>query len=258
MGRVAILGSCITRDIWRFRGAPAEALLYVSRTSFPALLSQPVAGFTPLESPPGGLKPAPHRAVVADLQKTALRALLAFRPTHIIFDFIDERFDLLAVDGAIITRSAELVQSGYLENAAFRGARRLPRDSEPADRLWTEAAERLAALIHETPLRDARLILHSARWASHSRQADGALAPLGDLTVLAGEPTTAEAQNRRLAGYEQHFEAVVPQLERVAAPDLRQAAHDHIWGLSPFHYVEAYYEEIARQLEALGIGLARG
>src|SRR6185437_1263135 len=101
MPRVAIVGSCISRDVWRFQGATVADLLYISRTSLPSLFAAPVAGFKPAAAPPRGLKPQPHRALVADLQKTALASLLAFRPTHVVFDFIDERFDLVSAGDAL-------------------------------------------------------------------------------------------------------------------------------------------------------------
>src|SRR6266481_212201 len=121
MSRIAIVGSCITRDLWRFRGGtspsgPAD-LLYISRTSLPSLFATPVKGFRAAVRPPGGLRPQPHRALVADLSKTALARLVAFRPTHLIFDFIDERFDLLSVDGTLVTDSWELDASGYRRQA---------------------------------------------------------------------------------------------------------------------------------------------
>ena len=128
MSRVAIVGSCISRDLWRFRGelvaktAPERPppMCYVSRTSIPSLFVTPVAGFRPAERPPGGLKPQPHRALVADLRKTALAELVAFRPTHLIFDFIDERFDLLSIGQSVVTDSWELEASGYRRQGDWR------------------------------------------------------------------------------------------------------------------------------------------
>ncbi|THD58909.1 DUF6270 domain-containing protein [Phenylobacterium sp.] len=257
MSRVAIVGSCISRDLWRFRGetqgaAPAE-LLYVSRTSLPSLFATPVAGFRPAARPPEGLRPQPHRALVADLRKTALAELVAFRPTHLIFDFIDERFDLLSVAGSLVTDSWELEASGYLERPALRGARRIARLSAACDRLWLEACSELAALVRATPLAEARLILHSARWAQQQRTANGRPAPIAGVEILPGRPADIEGHNALLARYEEAFEALMPPLARVAAPAERLADEAHLWGLSPFHYVPAYYAEVWRQLEALGL-----
>lgn len=260
MTRVAIVGSCISRDLWRFHGAAetvaTPSLLYVSRTSFPSLFATPLAGFQPAARPPNGLRPQPHRALVADLSKTALAALVAFRPTHLIFDFIDERFDLLSVGGALVTRSWELEASGYRRRPAFNGARVIPRLSPACERLWMSAAEEMAALVRATPLAQAQLILHSARWADQRRTAQGRLARLTGVQILEGQPADIAVHNALLARYEAAFEAVMPPMARIAAPDQRIADETHVWGLSPFHYAPGYYAEIWRQLDALGVRAA--
>lgn len=97
LSRIAIVGSCITRDLWPILGEAPPGLLYVSRTSLPSLFSAAAAGTRVQDEPPAGLRRHQHNALVADLKKLALDALLAHRPTHIIFDFIDERFDLIRV-----------------------------------------------------------------------------------------------------------------------------------------------------------------
>ncbi|WP_309605377.1 DUF6270 domain-containing protein [Phenylobacterium sp.] len=247
MSRVAILGSCISRDVWRFRGemgagAPTD-LLYISRTSLPSLFATPLAGFRAAARPPGGLRPQPHRALVADLRKTALASLVAFRPTHLIVDFIDERFDLLSAGGTLVADSWELEASGYRRQPALRAARPIPRLSAACERLWLEAAGEFAALIRATPLAGASLILHGARWAA-----------LADVEILPGVTADTGAHNDLLARYEAAFTALMPPMARVEAPDLRVADPAHRWGLSPFHYGQDYYAEIWRQLAALGVG----
>lgn len=253
MSRVAIVGSCITRDLWPVRGDALENVLYVSRTSLPSLFSPPVAGFRPAARPPEPLRNHQHKALVADLTKTALARLVAFRPTHLIFDFIDERFDLLSVGGALATRSWELEASGYLAQRALKRARRIARLSPACEQLWLDGAAEFAAFIRATPLRHAQLILHSARWATESRGKDGALRPVADVEVLPGEPADVARQNALLTRYEAAFTELMPPMNRVEAPSERIADEAHQWGLSPFHYVPAYYRAIWSQLEALGV-----
>jgi hypothetical protein len=253
MSKVAIVGSCITRDLWRFRGQGAAELHYISRTSLPSLFAPALEGFRPAAKPPGGLKPQPHRAVVADIGKTVLAGLVAHRPTHLIFDFIDERFDLKSVGGSLITDSWELEASGYLKQPALRGARTVPRHSAAAERLWLEAAAEFAAFVRGTPLRDARLILHRAQWATHRRGSDGRAVPLADIEILPGVAGDIGRNNALLARYEAAFTELMPPMAQVAAPDHRWADEGHEWGLSPFHYEPAYYAEIWRQLEELGV-----
>lgn len=253
MSRVAIIGSCITRDLWPIRGDAMEDVLYISRTSFPSLFSPPVRGFDAPETPPQGLGRHQHRAIVWDLKKQALAALLAHRPTHIIFDFIDERFDLLRINGSLATASWELEVSGYLGHPALAGARPIGRLSDGGERLWMEAAEQLAAFLRETPLRHALLILHEARWAEVRTSAGGALEPLDGVAITAGRPASTAEFNAMLARYDAAFRAAAPNVVKVAAPDHRIADADHRWGLSAFHYVPDYYSEIWRQLHALGV-----
>lgn len=247
MSRVAIIGSCISRDLWPIRGDTA-GLIYVSRTSLASLFAKPVKGFRAAAEPPAKLGRYQHRALVSDLQKTAIERLVAFRPTHLIFDFIDERFGLLAVDGAIVTHSYELDVSGYLKAKAFRNRRDIPRLSDACERLWREGAEQMAALIRATPLREAQLILHSARWADRTQSG-----PLPTPEILPRRPESIAAHNALLASYEQAFQALMPPLARVEAPERRIADDAHRWGLSPFHYVPEYYEAIWDQFAALGV-----
>jgi hypothetical protein len=251
--RVAVLGSCITRDLWPVRADAGVKLLYISRTSLPGLFGPAVADFQPAATPPRGLRPQQHRAMVADLRKTALNTLVAFRPTHLIFDFIDERFDLLGVGDAFVTASWELEASGYLRQPAFRRARTIPRMSGGCERLWDNAAAEFSALVRATPLKDARLILHSARWARFSLSPAGRRRPLDDLEIMPGRTGQIAAHNALLARYEARFTALMPKLARVEAPQHRLADEAHQWGLSPFHYVPEYYAAIHRQLAALGV-----
>ncbi|MBL8554816.1 MAG: hypothetical protein JNL41_11105 [Phenylobacterium sp.] len=254
MSRIAIVGSCITRDLWPIRGGGSEHLLYVSRTSFPSLFSVPVKGFSPARRPPGDLHNHEHAALVADLTKTALARLLAFRPTHIIFDFIDDRFDLLAVGDSLVSRSGEIIRSGYLTRRAFRRHHTVRRLSDACTRLWMDSAAEFAAFVASSPLSRARLILHSARWATHHRDADGAAQPILGPEILGGDPADIWSYNDLLVRQEAHFQTVMPPLERVDAGELRLADAGHRWGLSPFHYVPEYYDEVRRQLAALGLG----
>jgi hypothetical protein len=190
---------------------------------------------------------------VADIEKTALASLVAFRPTHLIFDFIDERFDLLSAGASLVTDSWELEASGYRRQPGLRGARVIPRLSAACERLWLESAAELAALVRATPLSEARLVLHSARWATRRRTAAGRLATLSGPEILPGQGADIAAHNALLARYEAAFTELMPPMTRLDADDHRLADDGHLWGLSPFHYVSSYYAEIWRQLDAVGL-----
>lgn len=251
MTRIAILGSCITRDLWPIRGGGAERLLYISRTSLPTLLAPPLTAFEPSATPPGDLHAHEHGALVADIRKTALARLVAYRPTHLIFDFIDDRFDLIAAEGSLVLNSGEMVRSGYRTQPALANGRTIPRLSTTCSRLWREAVAEFAAVIRATPLSSAQLILHSAQWADRQRTAAGDLGPIRDVEIVTGQPADIDAYNAVLTEQESCFTAMMPPMLQVDAPGLRIADSAHRWGLSPFHYIPEYYDEIRRQLTAI-------
>ena len=255
MSRTAIIGSCITRDIWRECDIPLDDVLYISRTSLPSLVSEPVRGPVLPDEPPEGLGRHSLRMVAADLEKTGLAALAEHRPSHIIFDFIDERFDLLRQGAAIVTHSWELDRLGLIGGPGLEAPRVLPRLSEEADRLWRGALDRIAALLAAPPLAGAKVILHHAQWASRYRDRQGQDGAFDDtLQIWDDHPASLSAHNALLRLYRNRFLEAVPRAQVVQASDAAQQADEgHVWGLSPFHYVTDYYPDVWRQLQALGV-----
>lgn len=256
MLKIAIVGSCITRDLWPIHGGGAENLLYICRTSLPSMLAPPVVGFAPARALPGDLHQHEHNALTADLQKTAISRLMAFQPTHVIFDFIDERFDLISARGALATRSAELLRSGYLPKSSLRSGQLIPRLSGACDRLWLDAAGAFAGLFRGSELRRAAPILHSARWASDQRLATGRTSPLRNVEITSGEAADIQAYNRLLTRQEAAFLDLMPPMQKIDADAFRLADPGHRWGLSPFHYIPEYYDEVRKQLSQMGLEAA--
>ena len=255
VSRIAIIGSCITRDLWPILGEAPRDLLYISRTSLPSLFAQAPSALAHGPNPPPALKRHQHSALVADLTKTALSALVAHQPTHIIFDFIDERFDLLEIGGGIVTDSWELRASRYLTDLPTTAMRAVPRLSSACELLWSEGLSQMAALIAATPLRRAKLILHRAKWADRYRDPDGTVLALPDeVQIMESRYASRADHNQLLDRYQAAFIAQFPHAERVGAGgELHLADANHRWGLSPFHYVDAYYHDIWRQLRERGV-----
>lgn len=254
MARVAIIGSCITRDLWPILGQAPADLLYISRTSLPSLFARPLRGVEVSQDPPPGLARHQNNAVRADLKKSALAALLAHRPTHLIFDFIDERFDLLAVRDTFVTHSWELEVSGYMSQPAFSPARIVPRTSAQCDQLWRDAALELTEFLKTTPLKDTSIILHESQWAERYLDRAGQRRAFDqEVMIFDGNIGSLDAHNALLSSYQQRFAALTGAARVSADPSLVVGDVSHRWGLSPFHYVADYYRDIWRQLTALGV-----
>jgi hypothetical protein len=254
--KVAIIGSCITRDIWPILEEPTPELLYLSRTSLPSLVAPPVEGLEPIaDQPGGGISRSQRNSVLADLQKTALQTIAEFAPTHIILDFIDERYDLLQAGQAVITHSWDLQESGYLAQPWAAQARRIPRTSDAARGLWRAAAPAFVEALRRHGLLQARIILHEGEWARTWRDGEGRLQELPDaLQVWEGLPASLAEHNALLAETQGRIDALIHGLVRVKAdPRFLVADETHRWGLSPFHYIPDYYRDVLRQLKAAGV-----
>lgn len=255
MSKTAIIGTCITRDIWRECQVSLDEVLYASRTSLPSLVSTPVRGPVLPADPPEGLGRHSLRMVAADLEKTVLDDIVRHAPTHIIFDFIDERFDLLDQGGAIVTHSWELDRLGLIGGPGLAAPRVLPRLSDEVEALWRSAVTRIAAWLDTPPLAGASVILHHAQWAQTYRDRQGQVGAFSDdLGIWEDHPASLSAHNQLLRHYRDLFLAAVPRAHVVeAGPNAQMADEGHIWGLSPFHYVPDYYPDVWRQLQALGV-----
>ena len=196
------------------------------------------------------------------MNKKTLPALAAFRPDTIILDFIDERFDLLQVGRAFVSHSHELQAGGGPAMEWAAGARLIDRMTAEATSLWAAAARRFALLLRTAPaLRDARVILHKAPWVT--RQVAGA-DPAANETAIAtpihqqitfGKIVEVAAYGRLMEHYYALMQKVLPEMQTVeVSPDLHVGAGAHMWGASPFHYVDSYYRDFNAKLRVLGIG----
>lgn len=257
MSRTAIIGSCITRDIWREGAIDFTGVLYVARSSLASLTSAPILGVAVPDAPPegvAGLGRNSLRRVAADLTKTALAEVIEQRPTHLIFDFVDERLDLLEQGGAVATLSWEIDRLGLIGGPGLESPTVVGRLSPRADWLWREGLARLADLLNTGALAGAAVILHHAQWARTYIGADGAPGRFADTVPMWPGELPLTAHNALLRRYRDLFLQAVPRARVVQASNrLTVANARHAWGLSPFHYGRGYYADVWRQLQRLGV-----
>jgi hypothetical protein len=166
----------------------------------------------------------------------------------VVFDFIDERYDLLEQDGAIVTRTWELDCLNLIGQPGLPSPRVLARLGPEVDDLWRASLGQMAALLETPALADAKVIVHHAQWARDYRDKAG-----GVQTFDLG-PVDWESHNALLRHYRDLFVQAIPRTQVVVAGDEAQQGNEgHIWGLSPFHYVPEYYPDVWRQLQGVGI-----
>ncbi len=235
--RVAILGSCVTAEAFLLDVRPLIEVSYHSRTSFISLNSPPLA----LQRDELCWQSNYARKhILADFNKTVLPAIYDSKPDVMVFDFVDERFDLFRSGESYITRSDGLVGSGF-PGGLRHVFERIPRHSVEATDLWQEAAVKVTAEIRRR-LPAIRFILHRAWWAEEFM--DGSQV----VPFSPNERRESAKMNEQLAGYYSYFESNVPDVLPVEVLGTRRALAQHHYGLAPYHYESAYYAELAAQI----------
>lgn len=256
---IAVLGSCVTRDVWSLAG-PEESrpLVFLGRTSLASLTlpdgrDNPLPALIPLLPE---LPPFTARALRAELAKGALAQIAAVRPRALIIDFIDERFDLLDADGVLLTESLELIQSGLCATPALAAARRIPRLGEEAWQLWEKGLARLRRHLAQPGFAGCRLLLHACFWAEEIQAGDRREKLPDRCEILPGRLASRAAHNALLRRCHARFQEEFPEAITIAPPAaLRVADAAHRWGPAPFHFIPAYYRAFATACAEAGLAL---
>jgi hypothetical protein len=229
--RIAIFGSCVTRDLFE-DGALRPALAhYASRSSVISVVADPV----PLGEEEVVLDSAyQRRAVLADFNKTFFPDLAALRPDWVVLDLVDERFNVLRTNGSFVTESSAFASAGLGTSERF-SFKPVPRLTGEADELFGEAAKHFVNRLTEIVAPE-RVILHRGMWLTRYRR--------GEAIEKFPEPrlTYARQNNNSLLRQYDVLEGRLGEAAHVLGPDLSShvADYEHKWALEPFHYERAY------------------
>ncbi|HWU14695.1 MAG TPA: DUF6270 domain-containing protein [Caulobacter sp.] len=241
--RVAILGSCVTRDIFGLTPRAGWSVeCYLARQSMIALNTPPVQPDFSTARPPE--TPWRGETVALNASKRVFEKLRDTDFDCLVVDMIDERCACLATaDGRLVTYSPELQEATDGTPFLERNGLELLVDAWPYMDQREAALDAFAEGLRKA-CRGRPLVLHEAYWALRS---------------VAGETTINYdinwvARNNDLlalcnAGLKRRLNCWV-----VSAPRgeiVGDAAHR--WGPAPYHYQQAYYERIRAQLDALPV-----
>jgi hypothetical protein len=254
--RLGVIGSCITRDVWQICGLALPArFAFVARTSLASMFAPPFPGGMLVNAV--GLGDWQVRMLGFELQKTGWNEIAGAALDAIIVDFIDERFDLVELDGGVINLSGEVEKSGILDLPACARARTIPRLSQEARLHWSRGLDRLAQELEKPSWSSTRIVLHSSRWGTQYRDGEGLVHPYPkSIQILSGNRAFIADHNLLLRDYHAAFLAKIPRAEVIEVDrSLLVADKAHPWGLSPFHFIREYYHEFAGQAAAIGLPL---
>ena len=197
-----------------------------------------------------------ERCVHADIRKTAIESLEEQEPEWLIFDFADERFELLLCDDVILTLSDGLSNSKLLKHKAFARAVICPRFHPLTTKLWSESLGKLRKRMASSALAQARIVLHRCYFATEYQDDGGDPARYAHTGFPHGSVAVDEVRqmNRLLSIYHMLFLKAFPEAVVIEAPkETRIAAPDHKWGPNAMHYIPAYYEALAASARSVGL-----
>ncbi|MCQ4286352.1 heparinase II/III family protein [Pseudomonas stutzeri] len=241
--RFVIFGSSASRDVFELVDRGACVLVrYFARSS----LGSAYAEGKVVDVDVSKITSAFQRGLVcADLNKEFRGFLDSSDFDCLIYDPIDERFDLLLLKGEkVCTLSNEFKQ--VYEDKGEVGGRRLKSGSEEFYACWENGWSALIAQLDSLGKR-AALRINKVFWAERTEAGDD-FRPGHDADGIKRANEFLEKIYSRMSRDltpEQFFE--FPQ-------GLMVGACEHKWGKSPFHYVEAYYRKLANVLEVLADG----
>jgi hypothetical protein len=177
--------------------------------------------------------------VERDIRKDFLNDLAGLQFDVLLLDLIDERFNLyVEPEGTACTLSGELVSSGF-PNDSYRGSR-IDSGSEEFWRLWEAGWVILVSKLRFLGVLD-RLRVNQVFWAV--RTEDG-----GKFESIYPSWRIGSA-NEFLARMYRRISADIPSEQFLGFDqELMTGSIAHKWGISPFHYVDAYYHTAIQQL----------
>jgi|ERR1022692_1995355 hypothetical protein len=245
--RFAILGSCVSSDIFRLNPGLGHLVSYHARSSLLSLMSSPLELGDDGRDWPSNFA---RLTIKADFEKTFFADLEALDCDTLIVDFVDERWDLLRVGNSVVTCSGDLMRS-RVDRLSCHQFLRFARMDPRTHVLWRDACARFAETLRER-LPGLRVVLHKVLGADRYR--DGRkvceLVPFADGIQLGGLNAMLEDYN---ACFRSHMDSVL-ELE---LPRTYVADKSHLWGLGPFHYEERYYVDAANVLESYRSGYGK-
>jgi len=260
--RVAVMGSCITRDNFNSRFNPGykqmyETVLMQNQSSVIALMSE---GFELSDAELGEANAYDRWNVVTDLSKSFLTDLAELQPDYLLLDFFgDVHFGVLEVgDGQWVTNNRwKLWATPYYQSLKAAGPLRtlsLQRDTDTYLELWRESFDRFVAHVRQVAP-DTEIIVHRGRNTS---------------TLLrAGEQTPVSLQqNSNLVKIDlPRYNRLWRQLDDYAVSSTGAASidltgheyptpSDHPWGAYYVHYSMDYYEDFLTALNRIHLDRA--
>ena len=239
--RVLILGSCVSRDIFRInKESPLVLADFYARSSF-------ASAFHPIvvqDEWSANLSSPFQRSVVhADLCKKWPDIIRSTQYDLILVDFTDERLNIAQLpNNGIVTLSKELASAGFDEKKS--STRFIPFALDEHYKLWEAGWSNFINLLKQQKKLQC-LCLNKIYWASSLQGGKSAEWGLTSTKIDMANAYFDTFLYRR--ALEDIPAARVLDFDR----ELFVGDEKHYWGQAPFHYIEEYYHEALKMLNRI-------
>lgn len=232
--RVAILGSCVSRDIFGFAPPPNLALgRYVARVSLTTMFAPPLPVSLPVVSDADSWE---RQMLHLELTKRSADYLFADDFDALLVDLVDERHSVWTVGDAASAWTAEFRRAGILEQRTREWTRVSP-GSDEHQAMFVAGLQKLRERV------GGRLVILN-KVLPGCRYVDGEHAKLK-------RPEEFELLAHLLPTLYKIFEANI-SCETINYPeDSLVLPRRHKWGLAPYHYDQSVYELGSNRLSEL-------
>lgn len=183
-----------------------------------------------------------RRMVERDFKKDFLNDLAQLQFDFLLIDLIDERLNLhLGPNGTACTLSSELLSSGF-QSASYGGAT-INSGSEQFWRLWETGWEILLKKLRGLGILD-RLVVNQVFWSAQTEK--------GGTYEPQFQRKRIDVANQFLSRMYHRMGTDVPTKHFLKFDqELLTGSVTHRWGISPFHYIDAYYLNAIQRLTDL-------
>ncbi|MDO4898118.1 MAG: DUF6270 domain-containing protein [Rothia sp. (in: high G+C Gram-positive bacteria)] len=245
---VAVLGSCIVRDIFNSKFAPGwkqhNTLVAAAHQSALVSLTSPASSIA-AESIED-LDAHSQQCVIEDFSKSIFKSLAASEPRYILIDlFSDARFGVAELaDGALITNNSwKIGASKAYQQLDIKRTITLQKDEEEYLELFAQSLQKLRAAVSSCTV-PPTFVVASVRAAQWLRAKNGAVSQ---------QLAATEMLN---AGFEKLENIVRRELPEAKILDLTEftqwADAEHPWSAYVVHYEQGYYDALSEKMQELG------
>ncbi|WP_225219095.1 DUF6270 domain-containing protein [Arthrobacter gallicola] len=245
--RVAVLGSCVTRDIFNRTFNPGyrdlfECVALANQVSMVSLMSPPVS-VDPDEL--NGLVPRVHGELLREFSRSFLDELTTTKPHYLIMDFRpDLVFGYSELDkGEIVTHNTwSTTKTRFYagRELAWYRADRTPRKFMEA---WTAAVDSFFAWA-EVNIPDTKIIIHRARNVATWIAKDGETKQFRPWSVSMNRHWDVMDEYAMSKDGVESIDVLIPQ---------QQSFEAHPWGPSALHYTFDYHQRFLSRLSRMAL-----